>query len=194
MAGKPRSAWSDSYRKRIERAEAKGLTRQQARGHTPPPGQSEHRARVRKEIRLHGISGDQLRTVRSYAERRARKNKNLHAKDLVDWAQQNGWRQFKRLRQEQGALASNYRSSKSKKPLQTADEFNASFHRPGRATGMGGGGGDSGRDMGSRPNDYAGDYSDDGGEEPDDLEDFDYDDEYLDLDDLDIEWMYYHDS
>lgn len=33
MARKPRSEWSESYRKRIESAERRGLTRQQARGH-----------------------------------------------------------------------------------------------------------------------------------------------------------------
>lgn len=32
---KPRDQWSQEYRKRVERAEAKGLTRQQARGHKP---------------------------------------------------------------------------------------------------------------------------------------------------------------
>lgn len=33
MAGKPRSEWSDTYRKRVERAEAAGKSRQAARGH-----------------------------------------------------------------------------------------------------------------------------------------------------------------
>lgn len=33
MAGKPRSEWSDAYRRRVERAEAAGKSRQAARGH-----------------------------------------------------------------------------------------------------------------------------------------------------------------
>lgn len=33
VASKPRSEWSDTYRRRVERAEAAGKTRQQARGH-----------------------------------------------------------------------------------------------------------------------------------------------------------------
>lgn len=33
MAGKPRSEWSDTYRRRVERAEAAGKSRQAARGH-----------------------------------------------------------------------------------------------------------------------------------------------------------------
>lgn len=35
MASKPRSQWSPAYRRRVESAERRGLTKQQARGHKP---------------------------------------------------------------------------------------------------------------------------------------------------------------
>lgn len=37
MASKPRSEWSDAYRKRIESAERRGLSRTAARGHANTP-------------------------------------------------------------------------------------------------------------------------------------------------------------
>lgn len=51
MASKPRDQWSPAYRRRVERAEAQGKTRQEARGHKPPPGQTEHGARRVRESR-----------------------------------------------------------------------------------------------------------------------------------------------
>jgi predicted Zn-dependent peptidase len=43
VAGKPREQWSETYRKRVERAEAKGLSRQAARGHVE---KREHKIRA----------------------------------------------------------------------------------------------------------------------------------------------------
>lgn len=47
MARRPRSEWSDSYRRRVERAEAKGLSRQAARGHKT----HEHKLRAERDKR-----------------------------------------------------------------------------------------------------------------------------------------------
>lgn len=48
MSGKPRSEWSEAYRRRVERAEAAGKTRQQARGHR----EKEHVHRRERERRV----------------------------------------------------------------------------------------------------------------------------------------------
>ena len=45
MARKPRSEWSESYRRRVESAERRGLTRQQARGHGGEAERGESRTR-----------------------------------------------------------------------------------------------------------------------------------------------------
>jgi hypothetical protein len=52
VATKPRSEWSEAYRKRIESAERKGLTRQQARGHGSArrEGRSEYQQRQERRI------------------------------------------------------------------------------------------------------------------------------------------------
>ena len=47
MATKSRDQWSEAYRRRIERAEAAGKTRQQARGHK----EKEHVARKERELK-----------------------------------------------------------------------------------------------------------------------------------------------
>lgn len=46
MARKPREFWSDAYRRRVERGEARGLSRQQARGHV----QREFATRVERAV------------------------------------------------------------------------------------------------------------------------------------------------
>lgn len=50
MARKPREQWSAAYRKRIESAERRGLSRQEARGHKPRAGRSEHQQRQERRI------------------------------------------------------------------------------------------------------------------------------------------------
>jgi hypothetical protein len=194
---KSRDQLSDAYRKRIERAEARGLTRQQARGHREP---HEHRKRAVRERKEQGITGDQLRTVRRYAERRARQNKALDAGDLVDWAKSHGYGQFKAFRAERDALARNYKAERragTYKP-RTVEQFKAGLASAsgaggGGVGGMGGGGGGGGGD-----NYRGGDDFTDDGDDVDFDEDFDedyYDEQDFDYDeDMPIEWMYYHDD
>jgi len=51
MASKPRSEWSESYRRRIESAERRGFSRTQARGH---PEESPGTLGIRKAADLRG--------------------------------------------------------------------------------------------------------------------------------------------
>lgn len=188
MAKKPRTEWSDAYRKRVERAEARGLTRQQARGHKEP---KEYQRRAAKEIQRRGITGDQLKTVARYANKRAARNKSLQPSTLVDWAKTNGWRAFTDYRATRDGAARDYRQARKAgtyKPTPVAD-FKSGF---GGGSSGGGGSGGGGRRQGSVDGgpDYvrAPDYGDEG---EDDYFADEWDGEY---DDLDIEWMYYHDD
>ena len=187
MAKKPRGQWTEAYRKRVERAEAKGLTRQQARGHKEP---QEYKRRAAKEIARRGITGDQLRTVQRYANKRAARNKALQPSGLVEWAKEHGWRAFAAYRSERDGLAADYRTRRKAKSYtpQPLAEFKARFEHSGSGGGYSGGGG---TDY-VRP-DYGSSADVFGSGEEDDLDYFE-DDWDGDFEDLDIEWMYYHDD
>jgi hypothetical protein len=51
MPSKPRSEWSASYRRRVERGEARGLSKQAARGHKPEEHKTRE-SRAREQGRL----------------------------------------------------------------------------------------------------------------------------------------------
>jgi hypothetical protein len=65
MASKPRSEWSDSYRRRVERAEAAGKSRQVARGHKA----REHVDRRQREKSKAETEGVLTSAERAYARR-----------------------------------------------------------------------------------------------------------------------------
>jgi hypothetical protein len=193
MARKPREQWTEAYRRRVERAEKAGLSRQAARGHKEP---QEYKRRAAREIKRRGITSDQLRSVRRYADRRAAKNKALNPNDLVAFAKENGWRAFKSFREERAGMARGYREARKTKTYkpQPLDAFKARF--TGGGSGFAGGvgaGGDYSRDYSGDDFDgYSGeDYASLDEDENEDFFADEWDGEY---DDLDIEWMYYHDD
>lgn len=70
MATKPRSEWSAAYRRRIERGEARGFSKQRARGHGTPrsiSGISEYRVRTERAI----AAGRLTPSERAWLARRA---------------------------------------------------------------------------------------------------------------------------
>jgi hypothetical protein len=97
MARKPRSQWSPAYRKRIERAEAKGQSRQAARGHK---GGREHIARKAAK----GLTPSQSAKVAKFAREQARKDDNNPdpdeaARRLKEWARDHGFHRFEQLKE-----------------------------------------------------------------------------------------------
>lgn len=99
MAHKPLDQLSPAYRKRIERALAKGKSRQQARGHKA----QEHIARREKEREALGITGSELRTIRAWWRRNfqiGRIESGWPDEDtLVEYARESGYQSFKTYRQ-----------------------------------------------------------------------------------------------
>lgn len=87
---------SEAYARRIARAEAKGRTRQQARGHK----EKEHVARKEREIEEQGISGSQLKSIRSFLSRfNPLGYKNVPTEeDLVEFVQSRDWVSFGQYR------------------------------------------------------------------------------------------------
>lgn len=80
--------YAAEYAKRIERATAKGKTRQQARGHRPGEA-AERREREREE---HGISSSEVRSVRAWCERF--KNEGRDTEDVIEKARESGYGWF----------------------------------------------------------------------------------------------------
>jgi hypothetical protein len=188
VAAKPRSEWSAGYRQRIERGEARGLTRQQARGHFVAGG--EHKTRVQREIKRQGLSNDQLRIVRKYGEQRAARDKALNAEDIVSFAKRNGYGAFKRIKDERSSLVRSYRkTSKSGRKIAPIPKADFASSHSGLLHGHGGYGG--GYDRGSYPRDY--DTDEDMSDEYF-ADDYGGDFEDLEGEDLPIEWLHYHDS
>jgi hypothetical protein len=94
MAKKPRKQWSKAYAKRIARAEAKGLSRQAARGHKA----REHVSR--KEAK--GLTPSQSAAVDKFARKQAKRTKGADpdaaASVLKQWARDKGYERFRELR------------------------------------------------------------------------------------------------
>jgi hypothetical protein len=93
---KPRSQWSPAYRKRIERAEAKGLSRQAARGHR---GGREHVSRKAG----FGLTPAQSAAITKFAKAQAAKDRNgpdpiAAANALKAWAREKGFARFLELK------------------------------------------------------------------------------------------------
>jgi len=94
---KPRERdFKAEYAARLKRAMAKGKTRQQARGHKP----REHIARREREIKEHGASFSQIKSIKSFL---ARFNplgfKGVPTEeDLVDFIREEGYGAFQEYR------------------------------------------------------------------------------------------------
>lgn len=85
MARKPRSELSPAYRRRIERAEARGKTRQQARGHKT----KEHVIRKRREMseaaRTGKLTSPQRQKIKAFLrEQEPRIGSGIHATSAED--------------------------------------------------------------------------------------------------------------
>jgi hypothetical protein len=93
MARKPRKQWSKAYAKRIARAEAKGLSRQAARGHK----QREHISR--KEAK--GLTAGQSAAVNNFARKQAKRaggDQDEAAHRLKAWTREQGYQRFQELK------------------------------------------------------------------------------------------------
>ena len=80
------------YARRIARAEAKGKTRQQARGHKV----REHVIRREREIAKRGLTNDQERIIRVWSKKH--KNHERPIRELLAWTKENGYDAFKTYR------------------------------------------------------------------------------------------------
>ena len=109
MAVKPRSEWSEAYRKRIERAEARGVSRQQARGHKA----HEHIQRKQTDIARGLLTTSERQTVRKFAREQSKRIGEDVTQAMLNWATLNGYEQFKRLRSEQRAIMRQYKSERN---------------------------------------------------------------------------------
>ena len=69
MAIKPRSQWSDSYRRRIERAEAKGISKQKARGHAAKEHASRKQNKVYSTLVMGALSPNERGQITKYMQR-----------------------------------------------------------------------------------------------------------------------------
>lgn len=83
---------SPAYRRRLERAQARGLSRQEARGHRP----GEYRRRAERELEEEGITGDQARSIRAWVARL--NNSDIDADDVVERAKERGYQWFQSYR------------------------------------------------------------------------------------------------
>jgi hypothetical protein len=93
MARKPRSQWSPAYRRRMESAEARGLTRQQARGHRP------HEHVTRKAGA--GLPGGQAAQIDKFARQQAQRrgaDPDEASARLKQWVRDKGYDAFRRLK------------------------------------------------------------------------------------------------
>lgn len=110
MAGKDRSTWSEAYRRRIERAEAAGKSRQSARGHK----QREHVQRKAREISLGYLTSSQRQSVRKFAAEQAKRSgddvKTTQAA-MLEWATLQGFARFQQFRDAVREMSGQYRRS-----------------------------------------------------------------------------------
>lgn len=104
MATKPRSEWSEAYRRRVERAEAAGKTRQAARGHRA----AEHRTRKARGA-LTTVQKERVkRFARSQAER-AGVDYSEFRDTMLRHAEAYGMPRFDAIMNKQRQLLQNYK-------------------------------------------------------------------------------------
>ena len=96
MAQKPRSEWSEAYRRRVERAEAQGKTRQAARGHKA----REHVARAQRSKQAGKLTSADRQLVKRFATRQAYRMEvafaPVHAR-MLEWIADFGMQTFRQL-------------------------------------------------------------------------------------------------
>jgi hypothetical protein len=84
---------SPAYRRRLERNLAKGLTRQQARGHK----EREHLIRKQREIREGKLTSSQKSSIKKFADKQARRTldsvTDLKLK-IITWTERYGYDKF----------------------------------------------------------------------------------------------------
>lgn len=107
MARKPRD-YKAEYAKRIERAMAKGLSRQRARGHQV----QEHiiRKERREEFEETGLYSHQIKTIFQWATKRQFQihDADQDPLDVVEWAKSVGYEAFKEYRKVWDAARRTY--------------------------------------------------------------------------------------
>lgn len=110
MASKPRETWSEAYRKRIERGERLGKTRQQARGKRA----GEHRIRKQREIEKYGLTGEQRQAVLRYLNMLPdRAFQTQEVRDtVVAMVADKGFPWFQDVRKARAALVANAKKAK----------------------------------------------------------------------------------
>lgn len=95
-----------AYEKRIADYLARhpGATRQEARGHRPPAGRTEHAARMEKERASGGLTTYQRAAIKRFATRQAKRadrnrDPDRLTREMREWTEQKGWHRFEQLRE-----------------------------------------------------------------------------------------------
>ena len=114
MAKKSRAEWSDAYRRRVERAEAAGKSRQAARGHKA----KEHVARKDRELKQRDALGVPTTAERASIRKFAREQAKRTGDDptdlgrrMIEYATSRGIDRFKIEMTRQRGAAADYRRS-----------------------------------------------------------------------------------
>jgi hypothetical protein len=112
VASKPRSEWTEAYRRRIERAEARGKSHQQARGHVA----KEHvvrREHERAEVAKHGgLTSPQRAAIRKFAAAQAVRmgeEREDVQESMLAYSHNHGWSAFEAVRDRQRELRSDWK-------------------------------------------------------------------------------------
>jgi hypothetical protein len=115
---KPLADLSPAYRRRIERAEAAGKSRQEARGHKS----KEHVARRERELRA-ALTTYERGQVKKFAEKQAKRmgaEPGEVAAKLRRWAEVHGYDRFRQYRQKVADLGKQKRQ-RTRKRLRVGD-------------------------------------------------------------------------
>lgn len=134
MARKPLSELSPAYRRRIERAQAAGKSRQAARGHKL----HEHVERKAKEIEKRGVSNAQLANIRNFANRQAKRGDADPAHVFVrmkTYVKEHGYTQFIALRDTANSKHRQYlgeqrRKAYTSRGMESLEHEQAEFDAP----------------------------------------------------------------